>query len=78
MTDEKKDESAEPEKPAEEAKAPEPEQEDPNVATPEAHVGAKWVQPLVKFDAWWTRFEARLAAAVLGAEIVSLVTWIAL
>jgi len=58
---------------------PEPEkQEDPNVATPEAHVGAKWVQPLVKFDAWWTKFEARLAAFVLGAEIVSLVTWIGL
>jgi len=58
---------------------PHPEkQEDPNVATPEAHVGTTWVQPLVKFDAWWTRFEARLAAAVLGAEILSLVTWIAL
>jgi len=54
------------------------EQEDPNVATPEAHAGAKWVQPLVRFDAWWTRFEAKLAAAVLGAEILSLVTWIAL
>lgn len=70
MTDEKAEEKAE---------QPEPEkQEDPNVATPEAHVGAKWVQPLVRFDAWWTRFEARLAAFVLGAEIVSLVTWIGL
>ena len=54
------------------------EQEDPNVATPKAHVGAGWVQPLVKFDAWWTKWEARLAAAVLGAEIVSLVTWVGL
>jgi hypothetical protein len=53
-------------------------QEDPNVATPEAHVGTPWVQPLVRFDAVWTRFEARLAALVLGAEILSLVTWIAL
>ncbi|HEY1959729.1 MAG TPA: TRAP transporter small permease subunit [Polyangiaceae bacterium] len=58
---------------------PEPEkQEDPNVATPDAHVGAKWVQPLVRFDAWWTKLEARLAAFVLGAEIVSLVTWVSL
>ncbi len=58
---------------------PEPEkQEDSNVATPAAHVGAKWVQPLVAFDAWWTRFEARLAAAVLAAEVLSLVTWIGL
>ena len=87
MTDEKKPDDekaeAEPEKPkpaeAEKPKAVEPEEpEDPNVATPEAHVGAKWAQPLVRFDAWWTRFEARLAAAVLGAEILSLVTWIAL
>jgi len=54
------------------------EQEDPNVATPKSHVGASWVQPLVKFDAWWTKWEARLAAGVLGAEIFSLVTWIAL
>jgi hypothetical protein len=54
------------------------EQEDPNVATPKAHMGAAWVQPLVRFDAWWTRFEARLAVFVLGAEIFSLVTWVAL
>ncbi len=72
---------AEPEPAKEAEREPEPEpdkQEDPNVATPEAHVGAKWVQPLVRFDAWWTKWEARLAAGVLGAEIVSLVTWVAL
>jgi hypothetical protein len=93
MTDEKDSEKSEDEpKDAEpEAKSePEPEkkepvapeerveQEDPNVATPKSHVGASWVQPLVKFDAWWTRWEARLAAGVLGAEIFSLVAWIAL
>jgi Tripartite ATP-independent periplasmic transporters, DctQ component len=53
-------------------------QEDPNVATPTAHVGASWTQPLARFDAWWTKWEARLAAAVLGAEVVSLVSWVAL
>jgi TRAP-type C4-dicarboxylate transport system permease small subunit len=54
------------------------EQEDPNVATPAAHAGSAWTAPLVRFDAWWTKWEARLAAGVLGAEIVSLVTWVAL
>ncbi len=58
--------------------APESTQEDPNVATPAAHVGAAWVQPLVRFDAWWTKWEARLTAGVLGAEIVALVTWVGL
>ncbi len=53
-------------------------QEDPNVATPEAHAGAGWVQPLVKFDAWWTKWEARFVVGVLGAEIVALVTWVGL
>jgi TRAP-type C4-dicarboxylate transport system permease small subunit len=91
MTDEKDDASKSPEeKPSEPEPKSEPEkkepvapeerdeQEDPNVATPKSHVGASWVQPLVKFDAWWTTWEARLAAGVLGAEIFSLVTWIAL
>ena len=91
MTDEKEPEKSE-EKPKEpEAKSePEPakkepvapeerdEQEDSNVATPKSHMGAGWVQPLVKFDAWWTKWEARLAAGVLGAEIFSLVAWIGL
>ncbi len=78
MTDEKDGEKSE-EKP-EQPVAPEErdEQEDPNVATPLAHVGAAWVQPLVRFDAFWTKWEARLATAVLGAEIVSLVSWVAL
>ncbi|HSQ67755.1 MAG TPA: TRAP transporter small permease subunit [Polyangiaceae bacterium] len=40
--------------------------------------GAAWVQPLARFDEWWTRWEARLAVGVLGAEIFSLCTWIAL
>jgi len=40
--------------------------------------GSAWVQPLVRFDEWWTRWEARLAVGVLGAEIFSLCTWIAL
>lgn len=76
---------SEPEAKAEAKEAKEPvapeerdEQEDPNVATPKSHVGTSWVQPLVKFDAWWTRWEARLAAGVLGAEIFSLVAWISL
>jgi TRAP-type C4-dicarboxylate transport system permease small subunit len=68
MTDEKKSES----------ESETETKEDPNVATPSAHVGAKWVQPFVRFDAWWVRAEARLTAVVLGAEIVALVTWIAL
>lgn len=53
-------------------------QEDPNVATPEAHVGAAWAEPLTRFDAWWTKWESRFAAGVLAAEIFSLVAWIAL
>jgi hypothetical protein len=71
----------EPEAEAKAEKEPEAEddaQEDPNEAVPEAHVGAPWVQPLVRFDAWWTKLESRLAALVLGAEILSLVTWIGL
>ena len=51
---------------------------DPNVADPKAHVGAPWVQPLVRFDVWWTKWEARITTGVLGAEIVALVTWVAL
>jgi TRAP-type C4-dicarboxylate transport system permease small subunit len=58
--------------------ADEDKQEDPNVATPEAHVGKAWVAPLARFDAWWTKWEARFAAGVLAAEIVSLATWVGL
>jgi hypothetical protein len=76
MTDEKEDGEKSEAKPE---PKPEPEkQEDPNVATPAAHVGAKWTEPLTRFDAWWTKWEARLAAAVLGAEIVCLVSWVGL
>ena len=82
---EAKSSEPEPEKKAEAKEAKEPvapeerdEQEDPNVATPKSHVGASWVQPLVKFDAWWSKWEARLAAGVLGAVIFSLVAWISL
>jgi len=77
MTEEKK---SEPEKKpdAVDEKSEPTVQEDPNVADPRAHAGAKWVQPLVRFDAWWTKWEARLTAAVLGAEIVALVAWVGL
>ena len=87
MTDDKEGEKPAPSedtKPAEAKSEPEPEkaatqtQEDPNVATPAAHVGAAWVQPFARFEAWWTKWEARLTAAVLGAEIVALVTWVGL
>ncbi len=37
-----------------------------------------WGAPLARFDARWTRLEARLAAAVLLSEIVALCAWISL
>src|SRR5262245_29045831 len=40
--------------------------------------GASWGVPLVKFDAAWTKLEARLCVAVLAAEIFCLVLWISL
>jgi hypothetical protein len=52
--------------------------EPPKAPKKPAAPGAGWVQPLVRFDEWWTRWEARLAVGVLGAEILSLCTWISL
>jgi TRAP-type C4-dicarboxylate transport system permease small subunit len=40
--------------------------------------GLAWAKPLVAFDAWWTKWEARLVLAVLGAEIVALSVWVLL
>jgi TRAP-type C4-dicarboxylate transport system permease small subunit len=40
--------------------------------------GRGWGAALARFDARWTRFEARLAAAILLCEIVALCAWIAL
>lgn len=63
----------------EKSEAPHPaKQEDPNIATPAAHVGKAWTEPLTRFDAWWTKWEARFAAGVLAAEIISLVAWVGL
>lgn len=39
---------------------------------------AAWGRPLARLDAFWTRFEARLCAAVLLAEILALTLWVAL
>jgi TRAP-type C4-dicarboxylate transport system permease small subunit len=39
---------------------------------------AAWGAPLAKFDRVWTTFETRLCAAVLVAEVLLLVFWIAL
>ena len=40
--------------------------------------GAAWASPLLRFDTWWTKQEARLVLAVLGAEILSLTLWVLL
>lgn len=40
--------------------------------------GAAWAVPLVRFDAWWTKLEARLVLAVLAAEIFSITLWVLL
>ena len=40
--------------------------------------GAAWASPLMRFDIWWTKQEARLVLAVLGAEILSLTLWVLL
>src|SRR5438105_1555843 len=37
-----------------------------------------WGEPLARFDAGWTRFESRIAAGVLIAEIALLFFWISL
>ncbi len=37
-----------------------------------------WGVPLLRFDAWWTRFESRLCAWVLILDIAALVTWVAM
>lgn len=52
----------------------------PNVAvnTPATDGRAAWAAPLHRFDRGWTRFEARLCAGVLIAEILSLVFWISM
>lgn len=39
---------------------------------------ASWGAPLARFDAIWTRFEAKLCAGVLVAEILALCLWIAM
>lgn len=39
---------------------------------------AAWAAPLHRFDRAWTKLDARLAAGVLVAEILTLVFWIAL
>ncbi|OYV72835.1 MAG: hypothetical protein B7Z74_04875, partial [Deltaproteobacteria bacterium 21-66-5] len=90
MTDEKDGESTEAKPEDGEARAKEgtesaseteaaPAKEPPKPpAKKRAAPGAAWVQPLARFDEWWTRWEARLAVGVLGAEIFSLCTWIAL
>jgi TRAP-type C4-dicarboxylate transport system permease small subunit len=50
------------------------------VASPAAGESAPhaWGAPFARFDAAWTRLEARLAAAVLLSEIVALCAWISL
>jgi len=42
------------------------------------HKAAAWGRPLARLDGAWTRFEARLCAAVLLAEVISLSLWVAL
>ena len=47
--------------------------------SPNTHATKRaWGAPLARFDAAWTKLEARLAAAVLLAEIVALCAWISL
>ena len=54
----------------------------PKPAPPEAHESGipkqAWGEPLVRFDKAWTRFESRLCAWVLMAEIAALCLWISL
>jgi TRAP-type C4-dicarboxylate transport system permease small subunit len=47
-------------------------------ALPRAGNAKAWGDPLARFDAAWTKLEARLAAAVLIAEILALCAWISL
>lgn len=87
MADEKKPvEPAEPEAKAEakaEAKDPKPEPEakaEPKAKEePKAEQGkAAWGEPIAKLDRAWTSLEARVAAGVLVAEILTLVFWISI
>ncbi len=43
-----------------------------------APTGAAWMRPLVKFDDWWTRVEAKLVLYVLFSEIIAMCLWVAL
>ena len=62
------------------ASPPVPEDEPPTSKKPEPEGLPKqaWGAPLVRLDAKWTRFEARLCAWVLIADILALVTWVTL
>src|SRR5581483_1589635 len=63
----------------EEAKStPDPAKTEPAKTEEKPHARPAWVHALVVFDAWWTRQEARLCAAVVLAEILALCVWIAL
>jgi len=61
---------------AEEAEAPEaaakPE------PSPKATKGAKWAEPIARFERQWTWFEARLLTFVLIWQLLSLVAWVVL
>ena len=84
MADEKKPEEAESEgKVAADAKEPESPTPAKNAeakveAKSDEPVKAAWGEPLAKIDRAWTKLEARLAAAVLIAEIAALVFWISI
>ena len=39
---------------------------------------AAWGEPIVRLDRAWTKLEARLCAAVLAAEVLTLVFWISI
>ena len=80
--EEKSEEKAEEkvEKPAKKKSEPEKKpaaKEEPKKTDADAK-GAAWAAPLVKFDVWWTKWEARLVLAVLGAEVLALSLWVLL
>src|SRR5262245_19698170 len=60
-------------KPEVKAKAPEPPA--PEVAE---RKGARWADPISRFDARWTWFEARLITFVLFWQLSALVAWVLL
>ncbi len=74
--DDAKDASPPPKKVAAKAKpkaAPEEKSD-----APKEGEGMAWAKPLVKFDEWWTKWEARMVLGVLGAEIIALSIWVLL